>query len=289
MDSILDRRKRKNLLIEEENISKEKIIKNYGRMVNLSEKLIGDIEYNDKTYINRIYKEEEELDITELKESIRKIGLINLVYLIKNINNKLTIVSGLRRLTACKELYLENEEVKGKERVIIFEKDTPIEYLEHISLDENTKRKDLKIIELSYKLNKEAQKDNVTIENIMERYNIGRRHFFRIKGAINYPDELKDRLENLGIAKAELINNIINLSEDQTVKEVIKKYENYTKEDLQKVLTELKKGIENKKIDYSVNGNKINIKIRKKLPKEVKKYLFELLENIKNDDFSFIK
>jgi len=100
-NNILNRKNRKNLLIDDEKETKvENIVKNYGRMANLSFKLINDIDFNDKRFINRIYTEEDELDISELKESIEKIGLINIVYLLKQTEGKFVIVSGLRRLTA---------------------------------------------------------------------------------------------------------------------------------------------------------------------------------------------
>ncbi len=288
MTNILDRRKRKNLLMEENEIKKEKVIKTYGRMLNLSKKLLNDIDYTDKTYINRIYQDKEELEINDLKESIKDIGLINLVYLLKKPGNKLIIVSGLRRLTACRELYEEDVDVIGRERVVLFEEGTPEEYLEQISIDENTKRKNLKIIELSYKLNKEAEKENLTMEDIMEKYNIGRRHFFRIKGAITYPQELKDILEEIGISKAELINKIIKIDKESNTSEIIKKYRNFTKEDLQSIIQKLKKEQKKDEISYTQKGRKLNIKINKKLPKEVKQYILDILGKIENDDFSFM-
>ena len=146
--SILDRSGRKNMLLDNEDNEVVTILKKHGRLVNLTKKLIDDIDFNDKTFINRIYNEEDELEINELKESIKQIGLINIVYLFKKDNNKFRIISGLRRLTACKSLYLEGIEINGQERVVLLEESTPENYLEFISIDENTKRKNLKLIEL---------------------------------------------------------------------------------------------------------------------------------------------
>lgn len=288
MNNMLDRKNRKNLLIDENEIKLENVVKNYGRMVNLSLKLINDIDFNDKKYINRIYNEENELDIQELKESIENIGLINIVYLLKKENNKFIIVSGLRRLTACREIYNEGKDIKARERVVIFEIDTPIEYLEHISLDENTKRKDLKLIELSYKLNKESEKEGVNIEEIMQKYNISRRHYFRIKGAVNLPEEIKNIIEEIGLAKAELLTKIFHLSENQLLKDIIEKYQSYTKEELQTVINQMKKGKKQLKAEFESKGNRINIKIRKKIPEDVKKYLIEITEKIEKGDYSFL-
>lgn len=286
--SILDRSGRKNMLLDNENNEVVTILKKHGRLVNLTKKLIDDIDFNDKTFINRIYNEEDELEINELKESIKQIGLINIVYLFKKDNNKFRIISGLRRLTACKSLYLEGIDVNGQERVILLEESTPDNYLEFISIDENTKRKNLKLIELSYKLNKEAEKDNVEIEEIMERYNISRRHYFRIKGAINFPNEIKNILEEIGLSKAELLLTLIKLEKEMSINEIIDKYSNCTREDLQGIIKEKKKDIKKLKVDYKIKGNNINIKINKKLPNNVKEYLVNIIENIKNDNYSFL-
>lgn len=286
--SILDRSGRKNMLLDNEDNEVVTILKKHGRLVNLTKKLIDDIDFNDKTFINRIYNEEDELEINELKESIKQIGLINIVYLFKKDNNKFRIISGLRRLTACKSLYLEGIEINGQERVVLLEESTPENYLEFISIDENTKRKNLKLIELSYKLNKEAEKDNVEIEEIMERYNISRRHYFRIKGAINFPNEIKNILEEIGLSKAELLLTIIKLEKDISINEIIDKYSNFTREELQEIIKERKKDIKKLKVDYKIKGNNISIKINKKLPNNVKEYLVNIIENIKNDNYSFL-
>lgn len=286
--SILDRSGRKNMLLDNEDNEVVTILKKHGRLVNLTKKLIDDIDFNDKTFINRIYNEEDELEINELKESIKQIGLINIVYLFKKDNNKFRIISGLRRLTACKSLYLEGIEINGQERVVLLEESTPENYLEFISIDENTKRKNLKLIELSYKLNKEAEKDNVEIEEIMERYNISRRHYFRIKGAINFPNEIKNILEEIGLSKAELLLTIIKLEKEMSINEIIDKYSNFTREELQEIIKERKKDIKKLKVDYKIKGNNISIKINKKLPNNVKEYLVNIIENIKNDNYSFL-
>ncbi|NLK62654.1 MAG: ParB N-terminal domain-containing protein [Fusobacteria bacterium] len=286
--SILDRSGRKNMLLDNENNEVVTILKKHGRLVNLTKNLIDDIDFNDKTFINRIYNKEDELEISELKESIRQIGLINIVYLFRKDNGKFRIISGLRRLTACKSLYLEGIDVNGQERVILLEESTPDNYLEFISIDENTKRKNLKLIELSYKLNKEAEKDNVEIEEIMERYNISRRHYFRIKGAINFPNEIKNILEEIGLSKAELLLTLIKLEKEMSINEIIDKYSNCTREDLQGIIKEKKKDIKKLKVEYKIKGNNINIKINKKLPNNVKEYLVNIIENIKNDNYSFL-
>lgn len=44
-------------------------------------KLIEEIDFEDVTFINRLALTSEDLELEELKESISKIGLLNIIYL----------------------------------------------------------------------------------------------------------------------------------------------------------------------------------------------------------------
>lgn len=284
-------KKNKEKIIEEDKIVEEKIIKEYGRLVHLSKEVISMIDFNDKEFINRIYEKEEELDVMELMESIKEIGLINIIYLQEKENNKFKIISGLRRLSACKNLYEEGIEIKAKDRLVILTKDTPYSVLDKISVDENIKRKDLSILEQSFKYNREASKKNKKIEEILEEYNISRKNFYRIKNAITYPQEIINIIEELGADKAETLNKIVNenLKKGITIEETIKENKDKTRKELRDLLKEMKKGTEKETSKIDFNKNSMVFKVNKKLPFEVRKYFEKIKYMLDNEDYSFIK
>ncbi|RUA09088.1 MAG: chromosome partitioning protein ParB, partial [Fusobacteria bacterium] len=95
-------------------LPKEKIVKQYGRMVNMRSELLDQIDFQDTTFINRFSMDDDELN--ELKDSIKAIGLLNIIYLQEKEDGKFRIVSGLRRASAIKLLYKEDIPVKAKDR-----------------------------------------------------------------------------------------------------------------------------------------------------------------------------
>ena len=271
-------------------IKKEKVVKQYGRLVHMQKKLLEDIDFSDITFINRLSLDSGSLELDELKESISKIGLLNIIYLQEKEDSSYRIVSGLRRSSAIKELYEEVREVKGKDRVVIFEKNTPYELLDSISVDENIQRKNLSIIEQSFKFNKEAAKKHKKIEDILTEYNISKKTFYRIKNAINYPEEIRDIIENLGADKAELLNKLVNLAKDRlSAKEVVDKYSDYNREELREVLKELQKNIRPQKVVLKYTSKGLNLSVKKKMPAEVNEYFERLKDLIEEGDYSFIK
>ena len=152
---LLEREKYNSLIKEktEDEIKEEIIIKKtiaaYGDIKHLTKNILETVDFNNKEFINRIYDNEIELfdsDFYELKESIKEIGIINMIYLLEKENGKRIIISGLRRMLVARELFSEGVDVKATDRVVIFRRDTPYELLDKISVDENTKRKNLKII-----------------------------------------------------------------------------------------------------------------------------------------------
>ena len=271
-------------------IKKEKVVKQYGRLVHMQKKLLEEIDFSDITFINRLSLDSSSLELNELKESISKIGLLNIIYLQETEGTSYRIVSGLRRSSAIKELYEEGREVKGKDRVVIFEKSTPYELLDSISVDENIQRKNLSIIEQSFKFNKEAAKKHKKIEDILTEYNISKKTFYRIKNAINYPEEIRDIIEVLGADKAELLNKLVVLSKDiLTPKEVVEKYSDLNREELREVLRELQKNIKPQKVILKYTSKGLNLSIKKKMPAEVNEYFEKLKDLIEEGDYSFIK
>lgn len=271
-------------------IKKEKVVKQYGRLVHMQLKLLEDIDFSDITFINRLALDSGSLELTELKESISKIGLLNIIYLQEKDDSSYRIVSGLRRSSAIKELYEEGKEVKGKDRVVIFDRDTPYELLDSISVDENIQRKNLSIIEQSFKFNREAAKKHKKIEDILAEYNISKKTFYRIKNAINYPEEIRDIIEELGADKAELLNKIVQLSEDSlTPAEVVDRFKDFNREELREVLKELQKSSKPEKVILKYTSKGLNLSIKKKMPAEVNEYFEKLKDLIEKGDYSFIK
>jgi ParB family chromosome partitioning protein len=281
---------RRAKLEDDSSLKKEKIIRQYGRMVHLKHGLVESIDFEDKLYINRLYEDQKELELFELKESIEKIGLLNIIYLQEKDEGRFRIVSGLRRVSAAKELYEDGKDVRARDRVVIFDKSTPYELLDSISVDENTKRKDLSILEQSYKFNREANKKNKKIEDILEEYGISKKTFYRVKNAINYPLELREHIEELGVDKAELISKIIEFEKDaKNIKDIVDECREKNRDELREVLKDLKKQIkvENVELKYSKRG--LNFNVKKRIPDELKMYFERLKEKIEREDYSFIE
>lgn len=270
-------------------IPKEKIVKQYGRMVNMRPELLEKIDFEDTTYINRFSMDDEELK--ELKDSISSIGLLNIIYLQEKEDGYFRIISGLRRSSAIKSLYKDKVEVKAKDRVVIFDKNTPYSLLDTISVDENLKRKNLTLLEQSYKFNKEAARKEKSIEEIVEGYNISKKTYYRIKNAINYPMEIRAIIEGLGADKAEILNKIVNkLKTEKNTADIVEEYKDLNRDELREVLKNLGKPIEKSKVTlkYTTKGF-INLSVKKKSPNELKEYFEKIKIMIDNDDYSFIK
>ena len=281
---LLDRSKKKTSI----DIPKEKIVKQYGRMVHMKSELINQIDFTDITFINRLTLDN--LDLDELKTSISSIGLLNIIYLQEKDNGKFRLVSGLRRASAIRDLYSENKEVKAKDRVVIFEKNTPYTLLDTMSVDENLKRKDLTLIEQSYKFNKEAARKDKSIEEITTEYNISKKTYYRIKNAITYPMEIREIIEILGADKAELLNKIIiKMGSNRNIKDIIKEYKDSNRDELREVLKNLNNSEKPSKVSIKYTAKGFNFSVKKKVPKEVKEYFEKLKNMMENEDYTFIK
>ncbi|MDN5305292.1 MAG: ParB family transcriptional regulator, chromosome partitioning protein [Fusobacteriaceae bacterium] len=277
--------------IKEFEIEKNKIIQKFGNISNITNNLINLIDFDNKEFINRIYNDVEELkneDLTDLIESIREIGLINSVYLLEkdNLKNnkKFIIVSGLRRLLAIKTLIESGENIREINRVIIFSKDTPIDVLNKISIDENTKRKDLTMLELSYKLRKDSKIKKIPIEQLMAEHNLNRRKFFRITKIMDYPKELQEIVDEIGVNKAETINKILKINKyNEDIRDIIGRCQIMTERELNDYYKKVAKK-EKKIIDIKINNKntQVTIKINKKLTPELQQLLNEFNEKIKN-------
>ncbi|WP_028856828.1 ParB/RepB/Spo0J family partition protein [Psychrilyobacter atlanticus] len=269
-------------------LPKEKIVKQYGRMVHMRHELLDQIDFEDVTFINRLSMDDSELN--ELKESISAIGLLNIIYLQEKEEGKFRIISGLRRSSAIKELYREEKEVKAKDRVVIFDKNTPYSLLDSISIDENLKRKNLTLLEQSYKFNKEAARKDKSIEDIITGYNISKKTYYRIKNAINYPMEIREIIEVLGADKAELLNKVVTkLKTEKATADIVKEYKDFNRDELRDLLKNLNISEKPKKISIKYTAKGFNFSVKKKVPQEVKDYFEKIKEMMEKEDYTFIK
>lgn len=250
----------------------------------ITKEIIDAIDYSDRTFINRqkSYEElREDLGVEELTESIYYAGLINPVYLQKRQDGKFRVLSGYRRSIAIRNGYenYEGYEVEGS--VIIVPVDADKSDLELISLHENVYREDLKVIELAYKINKDAKEFGKTLEELSEDYGMSTRQLKRIKGALSYDDELKNILDDIGIKKAELLNRIVKiLRAKMSVVDILLKYKEFSASDLELEIKALNSS--NIKRDFLIDSKekKTTVKINKSLNDEQIKKLEEFLKTL---------
>ncbi|MEG0583238.1 MAG: ParB N-terminal domain-containing protein [Cetobacterium sp.] len=261
-------------------------IERYGEVRNINIKIFEKIDLEDRTFVNRldeINQIKNDENFLGLIESIRGVGLINPIYLFEK-NEKYIVISGWRRSLALSEIFKECREKTFQERAIILKENTPLEILEGISIDENTKRKNLSLLELSYKFNRLSEDGNLSIEECLEKFKIGKSQFHAIKKAIEFEPEVKSILEIVGAVKGDLINKIVKLckKEDKTID--IQDYSSKTRDELKEILDNFK--ISTKKIGIqkfknckikSTDKNTI-ITINKQLNPEILEKILQIIE-----------
>ena len=251
---------------------------------NMSKELIDKIDYEDRTFINRQKSYDElkgDLGVEELTESIYYAGLINPIYLQIREDGKYRILSGYRRSIAVKMGYENYEGYEAEGNAIIIPTNAEKSELELISLHENVYREDLKVIELAYKINKDAKESGKTFDELSEDNGMSTRQLKRIKGALSYDEELKMILDIVGIKKAELLNRIIKVLKDKkSVPEIIEKYKDFSASDLELEIKALNSNSIKKDYIFDRKDKKTTIKINRKLTDEQFKKLEEFLKNL---------
>lgn len=251
---------------------------------NMSKELIDKIDYEDRTFINRQKSYDElkgDLGVEELTESIYYAGLINPIYLQIREDGKYRILSGYRRSIAVKMGYENYEGYEAEGNAIIIPTNAEKSELELISLHENVYREDLKVIELAYKINKDAKESGKTFDELSEDYGMSTRQLKRIKGALSYDEELKMILDIVGIKKAELLNRIIKVLKDKkSVAKIIEKYKDFSASDLELEIKALNSNSIKKDYIFDRKDKKTTIKINRKLTDEQFKKLEEFLKNL---------
>ncbi|MGL5988220.1 ParB/RepB/Spo0J family partition protein [Cetobacterium sp.] len=268
------------------------IVAKYSDFQNITENLFKYIDFSDKTYINRLDDESvitNDENFLGLMESIKQIGLLNPIYLFQKTKNEYIIISGWRRLLALKEIYKSNKNMIFSQKAIIFNKNTPNEVLENTSIHENTKRKDLSILELSYKFNNLAKIDGIGVDDCLKKFNIGKTQFHAIKKAINFDPFIKDFvLETVGPLKSDYLNKILEkllLENSETSAHiVIKNSMNKTVEELKTTLKNLEENSEKSRefFEYKFTKNGATFKIKETISEEnckkIENYIKRLLK-----------
>lgn len=271
-----------NFILNPTQIEKSYIAK-YSVINNIGKKLIEEIDFTDKTFINRLDTEEkikESEEFLPLVNSIKYSGLLNPIYLLEKENNKYLIVSGWRRSLALKTILEEYPNRIWQKQAIIFREGTPVELLEKVSIDENTKRKNLSIMELSYKFNKLSEEDKIPLDECLKIFGIAKSQFYAIKKAIDFNPVIKEILNEVGPAKAGYLDKILNeLIKNKQNKEyyteeenLVLSYKNKTREELKEILSNLKannkKLKEKNKFDFKRTPKKTTIVIKQSLSDE---------------------
>lgn len=284
--SNLSNEKTKNFVKQFENNEKLKmeILKIEGiKLKKITRELINNIDYNDKTFINReiefnILKKSESIKM--LAESIKEIGLINPVYLIEKSKNKYIILSGYRRLTSIYYGYenIEEFDILGMNNVVIIPENTSYEILDKISLHENTLRENLTLLEISNKIWKESKKNKKSTKQIALEYGLSERTVSRYLRVEKYPEELLNNLEKINnIRKSDSIYSYLKLTNFENIKNKIKKLKKLE-------ISEIEEEIKAVKDDLNDNINKIIF-----IKKGKNKTIFEIEKNLTDSQIKKIK
>lgn len=268
-------------------------IEKYGEVRNINQKLFKKVDLEDREYVNRLDSAEEIMaseNFGGLVESIKGVGLLNQVYLLEK-QEGYRIISGWRRSLALSRVFEEDSNRVFQEKAIVLAEDTPTEVLEQISLDENTKRMDLSILELSYKFNRFAQRPGVSVEDCLKIFNIGKTQFHAIKKAMDFHPPVKAILEEVGAKKADILNKIYEIDLElhgatpgYDFKKVLNEYKEKTFEELKTVLRETKAmnraKSKVKSYDVKKGKKKVNIVINKQLEEDDYDRLMKFIETL---------
>lgn len=233
--------------------------------------LINKINFSNKTFITRLEKEEDLIkdeELLNLITSIKKIGILNPIYLLEK-NGEYIIIAGYLRALALKEIFKENVEIPFPQKAIIYNSITIENSLQVISIEENLKRKSPSILELSYKFHQISEIEGYTIEECLKKFQIGKTQFHAIKKALDFHPFIKEFiLEKVGPVKADILNKILDIlltseSED-FAKTKIKSYINIPYLELKNILKSLqnKSNTEDDMFEFKKNGNIVTFKIK---------------------------
>ncbi len=225
-----------------------------------------------KIPVEQVRKHFDEQGMEELIQSIKQNGLIQPV-IVREDNSSIYLVSGERRLRACKSLKIEQIPA-------IFTNKNP----DIISLIENLQREDLTPFEEAYAYSSLKMKFKVTLSDLSRMVGKDYKYISRIMRLIELPDSIKNEFVTSRISK-ELLIRISQINDKQEQLRIwnILKTGEFTVKEAKKILKTRKKRGSNLFNSAKVHRyiNTIQNEIRK-LPEE------DVLDNAEEME-SFIK
>ncbi len=163
------------------------------------------------------YQPREDFDeeaLNELKESIIKHGIIQPITVRKIKNDRFQLISGERRLRACKNA--------GLTRIIAFVREADDNSLLEMALIENIQREDLNSVEIAVSYQRLIDECNLTQDQLAERIGKKRSTVTNYIRLLKLPAEIQSGLQNklitMGHARA-----LINIENDKTLVDTYEK------------------------------------------------------------------
>jgi ParB family transcriptional regulator, chromosome partitioning protein len=146
--------------------------------------------------------------LNELKNSIIKHGIIQPITVRKIQNGKFQLISGERRLRACKNA--------GLTKIIAFVRDADDNSILEMALIENIQREDLNAVEIAVSYQRLIDECNLTQDQLAERIGKKRSTVTNYIRLLKLPPEIQSGLQNklitMGHARA-----LINIENDETL------------------------------------------------------------------------
>jgi len=163
------------------------------------------------------YQPREDFDedaLNELKDSIIKHGIIQPITVRKIKNDRFQLISGERRLRACKNA--------GLTRIIAFVREADDNSLLEMALIENIQREDLNSVEIAVSYQRLIDECNLTQDQLAERIGKKRSTVTNYIRLLKLPAEIQSGLQNklitMGHARA-----LINIENDKTLVDTYEK------------------------------------------------------------------
>ncbi len=152
--------------------------------------------------------------LNELKDSIIKHGIIQPITVRKIQNGKFQLISGERRLRACKNA--------GLKKIIAFVRDADDSSLLEMALIENIQREDLNAVEIAVSYQRLIDECNLTQDQLAERIGKKRSTVTNYIRLLKLPVEIQAGLQNklitMGHARA-----LINIENEKTLVDTFEK------------------------------------------------------------------
>lgn len=239
-------------------------------MENFTRKVFDSIDFSDRKFILRQAQVDELIldeGIEALSESIGDVGLINPIYLqMKEDLQSYRIVSGYRRSTAIKLGFEKNPEFKVHGKIIIIPSTVHEDNLEVLNVNENSHRDDLKVLELAYRLHVYCKKNSAKLEEAASYYNLSTSHGKKLSTALNYHQEIKVILDDIGINKASELNTLVkHMKKDYTVQEIVDAYKDKTTKEMREALKGYKNQVPKDSMEVKRTKKYSTFKINKQL------------------------